>query len=59
MALPKKGATVRRKKDGAKAEVLGFTTKPDGVRKARLKYIESGRETKVANETFTKNFEVC
>ena len=56
-AVPKKGTTLFHRRSGAEVEVLGTTTKPDGVRRVRLLNLDTGRETKIKPSGIPNNYE--
>jgi hypothetical protein len=51
---PKKGQRVERRKTGYVREIIGFTQKPDGVRRVRLS--DGIRETRVRADQLFKTY---
>lgn len=51
----KRGQLYKKRRTGTVRELKGFTTKPDGVKRARLVDVY-GRETKVRVDQFTKTY---
>lgn len=56
MTKVKKGDVLIARKSGYDKLVVGFTTKPDGERRARLRDLTSGRETKTKVDGILKNY---
>lgn len=52
----KRGDVVRSRRSGVVRTVVGFTTKPDGVKRARLQN-KYGDETKTVADSITRNYE--
>lgn len=52
----RRGARYQRRRTGIVREVIGFTTKPDGIRRARLAD-STGSETRVRVDQILKTYE--
>ena len=52
----KKGDLLISRKSGYDKFVVGFTTKPDGIRRARLQDVSTGRETRTKVDSISKNY---
>lgn len=52
----RRGSYFQRRRTGRTAQVIGFTTKPDGIRRARL-VDSAGRETRVAVSQILKTYQ--
>jgi hypothetical protein len=54
----KRGTRVQSRRTFTVKEIIGFTTKPDGVKRARLQDIDTGRITASRPDNVLKNHSI-